>query len=157
LNVPQDSFEIIEKVSPVTHFEDKKSAKRKINSFGDIESPEVPEMPKKRRAPKCKKEISKCPHPANSYYAKGMCLNCYHAKGRTKMADVCGHPDRVMYANGVCKNCYLSEYHKAKRLEKKNEKMRLKAEKALLTGKKQRERKPKTKANAPIISDLKSD
>lgn len=55
-----------------------------------------------------------------------------------------------MYANGVCKNCYLSDYHKVKRLSKKIEKQRLKAEKALLTGKKQRERKPKMKADETI-------
>jgi hypothetical protein len=71
----------------VTTFNDKKPAIRKIKSFGDLELPESNVKPKKKRAPKCKKEISKCPHPANSYYAKGMCLNCYHAKGRTKMAD----------------------------------------------------------------------
>lgn len=106
----------------MTHFNDKEPAKRKIKSFGGMTPPEGLDKPKKRRAPKCKKEISKCTHAANSYYAKGMCFNCYHAKGRTKMADACGHPDRLMYANGVCKNCYLSEYHKAKRLEKKIEK-----------------------------------
>ncbi len=67
-----------------------------------------------------------------------MCKNCYHAKGRTKMSDQCTHFDRPMYANGVCKNCYLSDYHKQKRLAKKSEKQKLKAERALLLGKKLR-------------------
>jgi hypothetical protein len=49
-----------------------------------------------------------------------------------------------LYSKGVCKNCYLSKYHKGRRQEKKVEKQRLKAEKALLSGKKPRERKPKT-------------
>jgi hypothetical protein len=49
-----------------------------------------------------------------------------------------------MYAKGICKNCYLSGYHKHKRHAKKVEKQRIKAEKALLSGKKQRARKSKT-------------
>jgi hypothetical protein len=61
---------------------------------------------------KHRKDISKCGHSSESYYANGMCKNCYHAKGRTKKADECKHHDRVLYAKGVCKNCYLSDYHK---------------------------------------------
>lgn len=48
-----------------------------------------------------------------------MCKNCYHAKGRTKLATKCEHKDRALYAKGVCKNCYLSIYHKKKRKNKK--------------------------------------
>lgn len=66
----------------------------------------------RRRAPKCRKAISKCTHASESYYANGMCKNCYHAKGRTKMATECDHIERPMYARGICKNCYLSSYHK---------------------------------------------
>lgn len=57
-----------------------------------------------------------------------MCKNCYHAKGRTKKAEMCKHADRPLYARGVCKNCYLSLYHKEKRLEKRRIKQMLKAE-----------------------------
>lgn len=63
-----------------------------------------------------RKMISKCGHVAESYYANGMCKNCYHSKGRTKMATKCPHSDRILYAKGVCKNCYLSSYHKQKRI-----------------------------------------
>jgi hypothetical protein len=66
---------------------------------------------------KIKKAISKCPHGEKSYYANGMCKNCYHAKGRKKLASTCGHPDRILYAKGQCKNCYLSRYHKTKRVD----------------------------------------
>lgn len=45
------------------------------------------------------------------YYASGMCKNCYHSKGRNKMAEKCEHTDRKLYARGVCKACYLREYH----------------------------------------------
>jgi hypothetical protein len=48
-----------------------------------------------------------------------MCKNCYHSKGRKKLADKCGHEDRILYAKGMCKNCYLSIYHKSKRISKK--------------------------------------
>jgi hypothetical protein len=58
-----------------------------------------------------------------------------------------------MYSKGICKNCYLSKYHKGRRQEKKIEKQKLKAEKALLSGKKPRDRKTKAKANTTLISD----
>lgn len=48
-----------------------------------------------------------------------MCKNCYHAKGRTKLATECIHKDRLLYARGICKNCYLSDYHKQKRRARK--------------------------------------
>jgi hypothetical protein len=44
-----------------------------------------------------------------------MCKNCYHLKGRIKLADKCKHTDRANYAHGVCKNCYLSQYHRERR------------------------------------------
>ena len=40
-----------------------------------------------------------------------MCKNCYHSKGRNKMASKCPHSDRKLYARGVCKACYLRDYH----------------------------------------------
>lgn len=48
-----------------------------------------------------------------------MCKNCYHYRGREKLADKCPHPERANYAHGVCKNCYLSAYHKERRAANK--------------------------------------
>jgi hypothetical protein len=76
--------------------------------------------PKSKAIQKHRKNISKCGHQAESYYANGMCKNCYHAKGRTKKASLCPHKDRTLYAKGVCKNCYLSSYHKIKRSHEKH-------------------------------------
>ena len=70
---------------------------------------------------KHRKNITKCGHKSESYYANGMCKNCYHARGRTKKAFNCDHSERVLYAKGLCKNCYLSIYHKHKRMMKKEE------------------------------------
>ena len=60
---------------------------------------------------KHRKEITKCEHVTEQYYASGMCKNCYHSKGRNKMAERCEHKDRKLYARGVCKACYLRDYH----------------------------------------------
>ena len=48
-----------------------------------------------------------------------MCKNCYHSKGRNKMATACEHTDRKLYARGTCKACYLRDYHS--RIRKKAE------------------------------------
>jgi len=70
---------------------------------------------------KHRKRITKCEHRHLEYYAKGMCKNCYHNKGkRSKKASKCQHLDRGHYAKGLCKNCYLHFFHikkKAKRRE----------------------------------------
>lgn len=64
-------------------------------------------------------EITNCIHTNAMFYAKGMCKNCYHLKGREKRAYACPHSDRVSYAKGICKNCYLAAYHKERRAKKK--------------------------------------
>ena len=51
-----------------------------------------------------------CPHKDKPYYAKGMCRNCYHSKGRQKQAMLCQHSQRKHYAKGMCKACYLKIY-----------------------------------------------
>ncbi len=51
--------------------------------------------------------ITKCEHVNDQYYASGMCKNCYHSRGRIKLAELCEHRDRKLYARGVCKACYL--------------------------------------------------
>jgi hypothetical protein len=61
---------------------------------------------------KHRKKITMCPHKTQEYYAKGMCKNCYHNKGkRSKRATKCDHHDRDHYAKGLCKNCYLHFFH----------------------------------------------
>jgi hypothetical protein len=55
----------------------------------------VCEMPKSEKSEidlkKHRKVISKCPHMTKTYYANGMCKNCYHSKGRKKLATQCQH------------------------------------------------------------------
>ena len=58
-----------------------------------------------------RREIFKCPHTDRKHYAKNMCHNCYHRKGKTKMAYACGHVDKSHYSNGMCQNCYLAKYY----------------------------------------------
>ena len=67
-----------------------------------------------------KKEITNCEHVDRDFYAKGMCKNCYHKKGRTKPASCC--PDKKMYSLNLCQNCYMKRYGKEKRKENKNAK-----------------------------------
>lgn len=62
-----------------------------------------------------------CEHTNQKHYAKGLCRNCYHSKGRKKHANLCDHPERSHYAKGLCKGCYLKLF-KAK--SKKNYKPR---------------------------------
>ena len=83
---------------------------------------EEKEEVKKKRANKASRHkhvVSNCGHNEATYYANGMCKNCYHYKGRTKKPTNCDHTERTLYAKGVCKNCYLSIYHKQKRRERK--------------------------------------
>ena len=55
----------------------------------------------------CKnKANTNCPHKEEKYYAKGMCYNCYHRKGRVMKATECPHSERTKYALGMCNNCY---------------------------------------------------
>lgn len=58
-----------------------------------------------------KRQINKCKHTDRRYYAKGMCVNCYHREGREKKAWVCLHTSRVHYSKGLCKQCYLANYY----------------------------------------------
>jgi len=47
-----------------------------------------------------KKVITNCEHVDREFYARGMCKNCYHKKGRTKKAECC--PDRMLYSKNLC-------------------------------------------------------
>ena len=59
-----------------------------------------------------KRQIVFCPHKDRRYYAKGMCVNCYHRRGRTKKAWLCPHTRKTHYSKGLCKYCYLASYYK---------------------------------------------
>ena len=61
-----------------------------------------------------KRLIFDCPHTDRRYYAKGMCVNCYHRRGRTKMAWNCPHTRKTHYSKGLCKYCYLANYYKSR-------------------------------------------
>lgn len=67
-----------------------------------------------------KKVITNCEHSERNFYAKGMCKNCYHKQGRTKLASCC--PDKKLYAKKLCQNCYMKHYGKEKRKENRNAK-----------------------------------
>jgi hypothetical protein len=58
------------------------------------------------------KKITKCPHTEEKHYAKNMCNNCYHSKGRKKKPSKCSHGDKHHYAFGYCQNCYQLKYLK---------------------------------------------
>lgn len=60
----------------------------------------------------------KCPHKERKHYAKNMCINCYHRRGRTKKAWACPHNDRLHYSKGLCQNCYLAKYYRNRKAAK---------------------------------------
>ena len=64
---------------------------------------------KKRRVTKM---CTACPHKYAMHYAKNMCSNCYHAKGRSKKPWNCPHVNKSHYALGLCQNCYQMNYIK---------------------------------------------
>lgn len=72
-----------------------------------------------------KKVVTGCEHVDREYYARGMCKNCYHKKGRTKPALCC--PNKTMYSKNLCQNCYMKHYGKEKRRETKNARIAAKA------------------------------
>jgi hypothetical protein len=77
--------------------------------------------------PRKRREIFKCPHTDRKHYAKNMCHNCYHRKGKSKMAYACGHTTKSHYSSGMCQNCYLAKYY-IKRKNKMEEKAKTKEE-----------------------------
>ena len=71
-------------------------------------------LKKKRPSKKC----TNCPHKNAKHYAKNMCANCYHSRGREKKPWKCPHYSRGHYALGLCQNCYHSNYIKSKKYSK---------------------------------------
>ena len=74
---------------------------------------------KKRNGKLC----TNCPHTYAPHYAKGMCSNCYHSKGRSKKPWKCCHFNKSHYALGLCQNCYQMSYIKKQNLENKQNKI----------------------------------
>lgn len=64
---------------------------------------------KTKRNQKC---CNACPHRNAPHYAKGMCSNCYHSRGRKKKPWKCPHLNKFHYAHGLCQNCYQMKYMK---------------------------------------------
>ena len=58
------------------------------------------------------KYCNACPHHNAPHYAKGMCSNCYHSRGRQKKPWNCPHSNKFHYALGLCQNCYQMRYMK---------------------------------------------
>ena len=58
------------------------------------------------------KYCNACPHHNAPHYAKGMCSNCYHSRGRKKKPWNCPHTNKFHYALGLCQNCYQMRYMK---------------------------------------------
>ena len=66
----------------------------------------------KKKKKRVEKLCTNCPHIYSRHYAKGMCSNCYHSKGRIKKPWNCPHVNKAHYALGLCQNCYQIEYIK---------------------------------------------
>lgn len=88
--------------------ESEKSPKRNEERTQGAESPEY--LGKKRK--KATRVVDSCPHTSLPHYAKGMCSNCYHTRGRSKAPWRCPHTEKFHYALGLCQNCYQFKYNK---------------------------------------------
>lgn len=95
-----------------------------VNNDEDDEDEEF--LDKKR---KINYSCPNCPHKDAPHYAKGMCSNCYHTKGRKKKPTKCPHKEKALYALGVCQNCYQMNYVKKQKKGKFSKKKFIKIEK----------------------------
>ena len=84
------------------------------DSFGAVE---LLNLKTKRNQKFC----NACPHKNAPHYAKGMCSNCYHSRGRKKKPWNCPHSNKFHYALGLCQNCYQMRYMKKQNDEGKNQ------------------------------------
>ena len=73
-------------------------------------------MRKKKRSTKL---CTACPHKFAVHYAKNMCSNCYHAKGRSKRPWKCPHVSKAHYALGLSELLSNELYKEAKRTRNK--------------------------------------
>ena len=81
---------------------------KKVNEEVENDNNILLNKKKKRNGKLC----TNCPHKFSPHYAKGMCSNCYHSKGRIKKPWNCPHVNKAHYALGLCQNCYQIEYIK---------------------------------------------
>ena len=65
-----------------------------------------------QKTKRIQKYCNACPHHNAPHYAKGMCSNCYHSRGRQKKPWNCPHSNKFHYALGLCQNCYQMRYMK---------------------------------------------
>ena len=65
-----------------------------------------------QKTKRSQKYCNACPHHNAPHYAKGMCSNCYHSRGRKKKPWNCPHSNKFHYALGLCQNCYQMRYMK---------------------------------------------
>lgn len=70
-------------------------------------------------------QVMACPHKGRKHYAKNMCINCYHRRGRTKKAWACIHSEKLHYSKGLCQNCYLSRYYRKRKEQKRRRDLEL--------------------------------
>lgn len=88
--------------------EPEKSPKIHGEKIQVLDNPEY--LCKKRK--KATRVVDNCPHTNLPHYAKGMCSNCYHTRGRNKAPWKCPHTEKFHYALGLCQNCYQYTYNK---------------------------------------------
>jgi hypothetical protein len=79
----------------------------KEHSAKKVDKRKTPGSIRKKYKPRTPKFAVNCEHKDLRSYALGLCKNCYHSRGRTKLATDCPHSDRKLYAHNVCKGCYL--------------------------------------------------
>jgi hypothetical protein len=79
-------------------------------------------------------EVVKCPHTDKKAYAKNMCHNCYHKRGKSKMASACAHTNKPHYSNGLCQNCYLAQYYLKRKKKQQDKEAEVKAAKVRKSG-----------------------
>ena len=88
--------------------------KQKINKIISKQKQPLKSKNHSRCLAKKKKRTTKlctaCPHKNAIHYAKNMCSNCYHSRGRNKKPWNCSHFTKSHYALGLCQNCYQMKY-----------------------------------------------
>jgi len=91
----------------------------KDNDSNQGETPEDYEISYDSHGARKNWPIVTCPHKSRKHYAKNMCINCYHRRGRTKKAWACPHSEKLHYSKGLCQNCYLSRYYRQRKEQKR--------------------------------------
>ena len=98
---------------PIKHEHKKERIEKKIQetTTTTITTSSVNKIFAKKRK-RMTKLCTACPHKYAVHYAKNMCSNCYHVKGRNKKPWKCSHNNKSHYALGLCQNCYQMNYNR---------------------------------------------